>query len=196
MYKRQAIQMAMYFDQIRCTGCFTCTVACKDWHDIPAEPANWRPVKEIEKGKYPNVFVSYLIGGCWHCANPSCLTACPVVAISRRAEDGVVLVDQEDCLGKDKCDLCLEACPYDPPQFGAEENAKMQKCNFCIDRLAEGKDPICVAGCPLRALDAGPIDSLKKKYGEAQEAEGFTYYAEVEPSVVFKPKPVPANVSC
>ena len=188
------MQMGFYFDQTRCTGCFTCTVACKDWHDIPAGPASWIPVIEIEKGKYPNVFVAYLAQSCWHCANPSCIPACPVNAISKRAEDGVVLVDQETCLGKDNCDMCLQECPYNVPQFGAEENAKMQKCNFCIDRLAEGKNTICVDGCPMRALDAGPIDELKKKYGETRNTEGFVYYPDLDPSVVFKPKLVPAHV--
>ena len=55
--------------------------------------------------------------------------------------------------------LCRDVCPYGSPQFGDEENAKMQKCNFCIDRWAENKLPICVAACPLRALDAGPVEA-------------------------------------
>ena len=71
----------------------------------------------------------------------------------------------------------------------------MEKCNFCVDRLAEGKNPICVDACPARALDAGPIDLLKRNYGEGREAEGFVYSADLDPSVVFKPKPVPAAVS-
>jgi len=186
------MQMGFYFDQTRCTGCFTCSVACKDWHNIPAGPANWLRVTCIEKGKFPDVFVAYFISGCWHCANPACATACPVGAISKRHDDGVVVVDQERCLGKDNCDMCLQACPYQAPQFGAEQNAKMQKCNFCIDRLAEGKEPICVGACPMRALDAGPLDQLIAKYGEVRDAEGFLYSAELAPSVVFKPKLAPA----
>jgi len=180
--------MGFYFDQTRCTGCFTCSVACKDWHDIPAGPANWLRVTEIEKGKFPHVFVAYFVTACWHCADPACVTACPEGAISKRQEDGVVVVDQDKCLGKDNCDMCLQACAYEIPQFGAEQNAKMQKCNFCIDRLVEGKDPICVGACPMRALDAGPLDQLKAEYGQAQDAEGFVYSAELDPSVVFNPK--------
>lgn len=182
------MQMGFYFDQTRCTGCFTCSVACKDWHDTPAGSANWRRVIEIEKGKFPNLFAAYFVTGCWHCANPACVTDCPVGAISKRQEDGVVIVDQEICLGKDNCDMCLQACPYDAPQFGAEQNAKMQKCNFCIERLARGKNPICVDACPMRALDAGPLDQLVAKYGHSRDAEGFIYSAELDPSVVFNPK--------
>jgi anaerobic dimethyl sulfoxide reductase subunit B (iron-sulfur subunit) len=188
------MQMAFYFDQTRCTGCFTCTVACKDWHDIPAGPASWRRVKEIGKGRFPNVFVAYLLHGCWHCANPSCVSVCPVSAISKRAEDGIVLIDRDACLGRDNCDLCLKACPYEAPQFGVEPNAKMQKCNFCTDRLAEGKKPICVDACPMRALDAGPIDILASRYGDCRDAEGFVYSTDLEPSVIFKLKLVPAAI--
>jgi len=182
------MQMGFYFDQTRCTSCFTCIVACEDWHDIPAGPVFWRRVIEIEKNKFPNVFVAYLSLSCCHCSQPACIAACPMDVISKRQEDGIVLVNQEECLGKDNCGLCLTACPYEIPQFGLEENAKVQMCNFCIDRLAENKSPICVDACPMQALDAGPIDELKAKYGETKETEGFIYSAELEPSIVFKPK--------
>jgi anaerobic dimethyl sulfoxide reductase subunit B (iron-sulfur subunit) len=116
------------------------------------------------------------------------VAACPAGAITKRKEDGVVVVDQAKCLGKDKCDLCLQSCPYGAPQFGAEKNAKMQMCNLCFDRLKEGKKPICVSGCPMRALDAGPIDGLRSLYGDKTEAVAFTHSADLKPSVIFKPK--------
>ena len=65
----------------------------------------------------------------------------------------------------------------------------MQKCDLCIDRWEEGKKPICVAGCPMRALDAGPIEELQKLYGTGVEAAGFVYRDKIKPSVVFKFKP-------
>ena len=182
------MQLAFYLDQTRCTGCYTCVVACKDWHDVPAGPASWMRVTTIERGKYPNPFLAYLPSPCYHCAEPICIQACPVNAISKREEDGIVVVDREACLGKDNCELCLESCPYDAPQFGAEENAKMQKCDLCIERWAEGKKPICVDGCPTRALDAGPIDEMRAEYGEVKEAAGFIYDDKLRPSIVFKPK--------
>ena len=185
------MQMGFYFDQTRCTGCYACVVACKDWHDVPAGPASWRTVTTLEQGKYPDVFVSFFTTSCFHCAEPACLAACPAGAIAKRSEDGVVVVDQEKCLGKDHCDLCLQACVYRAPQFGAEDNAKMQMCNLCLDRLDEGKKPICVAGCPMRALDAGPLEELKALYGDSEQAEGFVYSEDLKPSVVFKPKTRP-----
>jgi len=182
------MQIGFYFDQSRCTGCFTCIVACKDWNDVPAGPASWRRLITIEKGKYPDLSVTFLSTACYHCEKPDCVSACPVSAITKREEDGVVVVKGEACLGKDNCNMCLKACPYDIPQFGAEENAKMQKCNLCLERLAENKKPICVDACPMRALDAGPMQELRDKYGNAKEAEGFVYSKELIPSVVFKPK--------
>ena len=64
----------------------------------------------------------------------------------------------------------------------------MQKCHFCIDRLAENRKPVCVDACPMRALDAGPIEELVKKYGGIHEAEGFTYSEQLRPCTLFKPK--------
>ena len=82
----------------------------------------------------------------------------------------------------------LKVMPFIKDNEPAEDNAKMEKCNFCIGRLAENKQPICVAGCPTRALDSGPLDELKAKYGDVKEAQGFIYAAELDPSIVFKPK--------
>jgi len=182
------MQLAFYFDQTRCTGCYTCVVACKDWHDIPAGPASWMRVETIERGKYPHPFMAFSCTPCYHCAQPACVPACPANAISKREQDGIVVVDRDACLGKDKCQLCLEACPYRAPQFGEEADAKMQKCDFCIDRWAEGKQPICVAGCPMRALDAGPITKMESRYGKVHEAEGIRYDEGLRPSLVCKPR--------
>ena len=154
------MQMGFYFNQTACINCYVCVVACKDWHDVPAGPASWIRVVTIEKGKYPDVSVHHMFVSCYHCAEPVCVSACPVGAITKRDEDGVVVVDRKICLGKDNCDLCRQECPYEAPQFGSEENAKMQKCDFCLDRLAKNKKPICVGACPMQALDAGPIEEL------------------------------------
>jgi Fe-S-cluster-containing dehydrogenase component len=82
--------------------------------------------------------------------------------------------------------LCKDVCPYDVPQFGSEEKPKMQKCDFCSSRWAENKKPICVDACPMRALDAGPFDEIKSKYGSMTQAVGFKYSSEIMPCIVFK----------
>ncbi len=60
--------------------------------------------------------------------------------------------------------------------------------DLCLERLEQGKQPICVEACPMYALDAGPLDKLKAKYGDMVEAEGFHYSERFKPSVIFKPK--------
>lgn len=180
------MQLGIYFDQTRCVGCLTCAVACKDWHDIPAGPAHWMRVQCIEKGVFPNVFVAYLVRPCYHCENPACLARCPVEAISKSPENGIVTVNRDLCLGQEKCGICKEACPYGSPQFGGNPDASMEKCDLCLERWGEGKKPICVDACLTRALDAGPLHELKRKYGDGLAAAGFTYQVGVKPSVIMK----------
>ena len=179
------MQLGFYFDQTRCTGCYACIVACKDKNNVEAGLASWRRVTSIEKGEYPELFSAFLSSGCYHCGKPACVEACSFGAISKRDEDGVVVVDRESCTN---CQICLDECPYDAPQFAGGPDDVMQKCDFCLDRQAEGKKPVCVSACPMRALDSGPIDELRTKYGDVREAEGFKYAEKLAPSVIFKPK--------
>lgn len=100
------IQRSFYFDQTRCIGCFTCCVACKDWHDIPAGPAHWRRVTPFEEGKFPQPFLAYLSAACYHCEDPLCAVVCPAEAITRR-EDGIVVVDREKCRENARCGITV-----------------------------------------------------------------------------------------
>ncbi len=185
------MNLGFYFDQTRCTNCLTCVVACKDWHNVPAGPVSWVRVKTSEEGRYPRLHVSFLVQFCYHCATPRCVEACPVQAIRKREDNGIVVVEGAACLGKGRCGLCLKECPYEAPQFGPEEDAKMQKCDLCQDRLIQGLKPICVAACPMRALDSGPMDELRKRYGRGKEAEGFFFSSKLKPSIIFKSRPKP-----
>ncbi len=183
------MQVGFYFDQTRCIGCSACAVACKDWHDIPAGPEKWIKILYNEKGKFPKVYVSYRINPCFHCEDPVCIPVCPVGAITKREEDGIVIVDSEKCIGNEQCNSkCLKACPYGAPQFGPEKGAKMKKCNYCLDRYLEGKLPICVESCRTHALDAGNLEDLKERYGNIREADNFIYSDRTKPATVFKPK--------
>lgn len=182
-------RMGIYFDQTRCTGCYTCVVACKDWYDTMTETVNYMRVRSIERGTFPDLFAAYLATPCYHCDQPPCIPACPEAAISKRFEDGIVVVDRDRCVGIGQCPKkCLKACPWGAPQFGPEPNAKMQKCLLCLERLAAGQHPICVEACPMFALDVGPLDDLRGSYGGGMEAQGFKPFRRIAPSVIFKPK--------
>lgn len=175
------MQMGFYFNQELCINCRTCVVACKDWHDVPAGPVSYSRMILIEKGDFPEVSVHYMFASCYHCEHPACVSACPAGAIRKRGEDGVVVVDRGLCTG---CASCLEACPYDAPQF-SDVYDTMQKCDFCLERLLIGKNPICVDACIMRALDAGPMTGLREKYGYVRCAEGFVHWEKVMPSIIF-----------
>jgi anaerobic dimethyl sulfoxide reductase subunit B (iron-sulfur subunit) len=182
------MQIGFYFDQSRCTGCYACEIACRDWHDIQDTTVKWRRVSATEQGAYPDVQLSYMSLSCLHCAHPACRDACPSDAIHKRESDGTMMVDADTCLGADVCGVCREACPYGAPQFSSGPDAKMQLCTMCHDRLGKGEQPICAAACPMRALDCGDMEELREKYGHGNEARGFSYSAQTRPSIIIKPR--------
>jgi len=122
--------------------------------------ANWD--EDTASGEYPNNYHFYLPRLCNHCTKPACLEACPVRAIYKREEDGIVLVDADKCQGTR---LCNQACPYDKMYFNHVKGIS-QKCIFCFPRLEQGVAPACARQCPGRLRfvgfleDDGPIAKL------------------------------------
>ena len=96
---------------------------------------------------------------CLHCEVPDCVTVCPTGASYKRAEDGIVLVDEDLCIG---CKLCSWACPYGAREY-SEVKGTMQKCTLCVDRIynetldPRDRQPACVAACPTRARHFGDL---------------------------------------
>lgn len=102
---------------------------------------------------------------CLHCETPACVTVCPTGASYKRAEDGIVLVDESKCIG---CKLCSWACPYGAREYSAVEGV-MKKCTLCVDRIyneqleeAE-RQPACVQACPTRARHFGDLGDPDSK---------------------------------
>ncbi len=177
-------QHGYFFDQSRCTGCQTCSVACKNYNRLPPGPLKYLRIYQYEKGAFPDVRLHTQWVPCYHCENPVCAEACPSEAVYKEPEYGAVLLDREKC---DGCRLCSNACPYGAPVFESNEmEAKARKCDLCIDRLARCEKPICVIACPLRALDFGPMDRLEKTYGTKRDLEDLPDSRATKPSVVFK----------
>jgi anaerobic dimethyl sulfoxide reductase subunit B (iron-sulfur subunit) len=177
-------QYGFYFDQSRCVGCNACTVACKQWHELPPGPQKWMRVYQWETGAFPEVRVHFLAIPCYHCERPVCMKACPSGAIYKEGKYGAVLIDPAKCTGSRKC---WKACPYGSIFFASDSSGeKASKCTMCIDRLHEGKTPICVLSCSMRALEFGPIDQLASQYGNLKRLEEMPTEEITRPAVVFK----------
>lgn len=162
-------QNAFYFDATRCAGCKTCIVACNDCHNL-SDDITYRDVYEYQGGSWdgdtPHLFAYFISMSCNHCNKPACQDACTMGAIVKDRSTGLVYIDADKC---DGCGNCVTACPY-----GAcilDESAKKAvKCDGCKDRVANGETPYCVASCPMRALEFGPVEDMSQKGARANIA--------------------------
>lgn len=154
----------MLIDVDRCTGCFSCFLACRDEHAgndhrpvAAAQPPagqSWIRVQEKERGSFPKVKVSYVAVPCLHCAEAKCMEGATGGAITRRS-DGIVLIDPDKAEGQRGI---VSACPYGVIFWNEEKNLP-QKCTFCAHLLDAGwKEPRCVEACPTRALVFGDLN--------------------------------------
>jgi anaerobic dimethyl sulfoxide reductase subunit B len=185
-----ANQLAFYFDATACTGCKACQIACQDKNQLSTDVL-WRRVISYSGGGwnvqegfwFPNNVFSYAVStACNHCQDPICAKVCPTTAISKR-DDGVVLIDANKCIG---CRYCQWACPYGAPRFDSDAGV-MTKCTFCEDLLAKGGNPACVDACVMRALDFGPLDELRAKYGNVDAIEPLPQDHLTKPALVITP---------
>jgi Fe-S-cluster-containing dehydrogenase component len=110
-------------------------------------------VHAFEAGEGVDAMTVHFPRSCLHCEKPDCVTVCPTGASYKRAEDGIVLVNEDLCIG---CKLCSWACPYGAREFDAAEGV-MKKCTLCIDRIYNqtldeiDRVPACVSACPVGA---------------------------------------------
>jgi anaerobic dimethyl sulfoxide reductase subunit B len=149
-------QLAFFVDVTRCINCKTCEIACKDFTGAPAG-CRPRRVRSFEGGEFPAVFAYNLAMSCNHCEDPACVKGCPAGAYSKRLADGIVVHDPAKCIG---CRYCTWLCPYGAPQYDPHEG-RVRKCNLCLGEAS----PACVAACPTRAIEIGPLAEIKSKPG-------------------------------
>ncbi len=166
-------RLGLVIDLDTCVGCHACVVSCKEWNTggYPAPLSDLNPYGSGPTGAWLNRVHGYEVGdgadgmtvhfpkSCLHCEDAACVTVCPTGASYKREEDGIVLVDEELCIG---CGLCAWACPY-----GAREldpvGGVMKKCTLCVDRIYNenipeaDRQPACVNACPTRARHFGDL---------------------------------------
>ncbi len=147
---------AMMIDAERCTGCMACALACKTGYEtIGGESRNWVRTEGVE-GKFPNLRQRFVPGNCMQCDTPYCVYNCPTGA-SFKGADGIVRIDAEACIG---CGYCVEACPYGA-RFIDPDRGIAEKCDFCNERLAAGREPLCVEVCPSGVRTFGDLHEPK-----------------------------------
>jgi Fe-S-cluster-containing dehydrogenase component len=152
----------MVIDLSRCKHAMKCQDACQRYHHLSGMNV-WLKVFKMQDAE--NAAPYWMPKPCMHCDKPPCVKVCPVSATYKR-EDGIVLVDNERCIG---CRFCMAACPYSTRSFNWEEpeflsetegatyspetgfpqkKGTVEKCDFCPDMLRQGKLPHCVTACP------------------------------------------------
>jgi formate dehydrogenase iron-sulfur subunit len=158
---------AFFIDTTVCTGCRGCQVACKQWHDLPAEQTRNRGTyqnpPDLSFNTYKLVRMSeeviegrlrwlFFAEQCRHCIEAPCLEAAGEPdAIYRDAATGAIIytpVTRELA-----ADDIIQACPYNVPRKGPD--GALAKCDMCNDRVRNGMLPACVKTCPTGAMNFG-----------------------------------------
>jgi len=168
------MSVGLLFDSTRCIGCNACSAACKEQNGLPLpiEPETtaytWTTVQELGGENVRRL--------CMHCLEPTCVSVCPVGALSR-TERGAVVYDSEQCIG---CRYCIMACPFGVPKYQWDSPVPVVgKCILCSDRLEQGLPTACAAVCPTGATLFGDREELVREANRRQLQRPGLYAQEV-----------------
>lgn len=139
---------------------------------------NFDEVQKDIYGQFENTFMMYLPRLCEHCLNPTCVAACPSGAIYKREEDGVVLIDQDECRG---WRMCVSACPYKKIYYNWQ-TGKSEKCIFCYPRIEAGEPTVCSETCVGRIRYLGVLlyDADRIEAAASAQSEQDLYQAQLD----------------
>jgi len=167
-------KFVMVIDLAKCNNERKCITSCQKAHKLPSDQ-EWMKVYLLKDSEQTAHY--WFPKPCFHCDNPICVSVCPVGATFKRT-DGIVLVDNEQCIG---CKFCMTGCPYSSRTFNWEspitqtdiehddemhspetslpgEIGTVGKCDFCPDMARQGELPHCVTSCPMGTIYFGDVN--------------------------------------
>ncbi|MCT4535587.1 4Fe-4S dicluster domain-containing protein [Halodesulfovibrio sp.] len=169
---------AFLIDTTRCTACRGCQIACKEWHELPANKTkqvgthqnppdlnvnNYKLVRFSEHLDGETITWNFFPDQCRHCVEPPCQGASDTVEegaiIKDEATGAVIFTEKMKQFSDEDLQYVRESCPYDIPRWDAKTK-RPGKCDMCIDRIQEGKLPACVHACPTGGMNFGDREEM------------------------------------
>jgi len=160
-------------DTSRCTACRGCQIACKEWHELPANktrqlgthqnppdlnPHNYKLVRFSESLENGKINWYFFPDQCRHCIDPPCRGEAEGFmegAIIQDEKTGSVLFTELTAkLTPEACEAVRAACPYDIPRRN-DQSGLLTKCTMCFERVSRGMLPACVNVCPTGTMNFG-----------------------------------------
>jgi len=189
---RQPGALGILYDATLCVGCQVCMVACKKANNMPAEQRDQRIwenpadlsdktlniIKKYEYGearkKDSEEGYAFIKRHCMHCVDPACVSVCPVTAMAKDGQTGIVTYDPDACIG---CRYCQVACPFNIPKFEwSKAFPKIVKCQLCKHLIDKGEISACCAECPTGASLFGPVDQLLQEARRRRQMKAGSYH--------------------
>ena len=166
-------------DTTRCTACRGCQLACKEWHDLPANETkqrgthqnppdlncnNLKVVRFNEHMKPDGTVVwNFFPDQCRHCLTPICKDVADMAvpgAITKDPKTGMVIATEKSAkLSPEDAQAVIDACPYNIPRLDPKTK-QLTKCDMCIDRVTAGMLPMCVKTCPTGTMAFGEREEI------------------------------------
>lgn len=187
--------VGILYDATVCIGCKVCQTACKQYNEMPPEHSSvdqiWDDPRDLSS-KTLNIIKVYKEGSgvnkdsdkdgysfikrhCMHCVDPACVSACPVSALTKNKENGVVSYNKKACIG---CRYCQIACPFNIPKFEWDKPFPViRKCQLCDHRYKEGKFSACCEFCPTGASIFGRVSDLLEEARKRLALKPGEYYS-------------------